>query len=432
MVIEQKRLHCISCGAPLPEGIVQIGSQYPSAIFVADGDRIAEELTSTSLDVTRCSDEQCALVQLCNEYDLQYVFDHYPYESGSTATMKQILQAVVSDALEVVTLGPDDVALDIGGNDGTLLSLINSPVRARVNIDAAAGVKQLVDSPDYLHVHSRFNAETYRALDLPNPRLITSVAMFYHLNNPLDFCRNVREIMSDDTIWVLQMTYLGTMLRDNIFDNIVHEHTAYYSLASLEALLGRVGLHIAEARIVESYGGSLRVMIVKEPKLFPKEHWRKDYVKIQAFETEHKTNSFEALYAFNSRTQLLKDSIGAIVDHLVSKGGPMWGFGASTKGNMILQFLGITTDRMACILDNGEKKIGKRTTGSMIPIVEEASYLDRLPEYLFVLPYYYTAAFVKIIGRRLKPGQHVHLFVPLPHPHFVTVEAPENDTAKTR
>jgi len=424
MVIQQKRQRCISCDAQLPESIVRIGDQYPSAIFVGERDRIIDELTATNLDVTRCSDERCSLVQLCHEYDLQYVFDHYPYESGSTATMKRILQAVVDDAHQVMTLRPDDVVLDIGGNDGTLLSLINCPVRARVNIDAAAGVNQVVTSPDYVHIHSRFNAETYRKLGLPNPRLITSVAMFYHLNNPLEFCRNVREIMSDDSVWILQMTYLGTMLRDNIFDNIVHEHTAYYSLSSLEALLGRVGLHIAEARIAESYGGSLRVMIVKEPKRFPHEHWRKDYLKIQDFEAEHRTNSFEALYAFNSRTQLLRDSIGAIVDHLVKRGGPMWGFGASTKGNMILQFLGITTDRMACILDNGEKKIGKRTTGSMIPIVEEASHLDRLPEYLFVLPYYYTKAFIKIIRKRLAAGQHVHLFVPLPHPHFVTVEAP--------
>lgn len=421
---EKKRQHCISCGSPLPESIVHIGDQYPSAIFVAEGDEIIDELVATNLNVTRCSGEDCALVQLSHEYDLQYVFDHYPYESGSTATMKQILQSVLDDAYQVVALGPDDVVLDIGGNDGTLLSLIDTPVRARVNIDAAAGVRQLVNSPDYFHVYSRFSAETYRALDIPCPRLITSVAMFYHLNNPLDFCRNIREVMSDDSVWVLQMTYLGTMLRDNIFDNIVHEHTAYYSLSSLESLLSRVGLHIAEARIVESYGGSLRVMIVKEPKHFPREHWRKNYLKIQEFESEHRTNSFEALYAFNSRTQLLRNSIGAIVDHLVKKSGPIWGFGASTKGNMILQFLGITTDRMACILDNGEKKIGKFTTGSMIPIVDETSYLERLPEYLFVLPYYYTKAFVKIIRKRLASGQHVHLFVPLPHPHFVTVEAP--------
>ncbi len=422
MVIEKKRERCLSCSSPLPPDVVHIGCQFPSAIFLAEKDPILDGLRASSLNVTRCSDESCRLVQLSNEYDLQYVFDHYPYESGSTATMKQILQDVVDDAVQVVELTTEDVVLDIGGNDGTLLNLIGRPVKARVNIDAAADVKQSVEAPDYTHIHAQFTAAEYGKLGLPKPRLITSVAMFYHLNDPLTFCRNVSEIMSDDSVWILQMTYLGTMLRDNIFDNIVHEHVAYYSLASLEALLARVGLHIAEARLVQSYGGSIRAHIVKNPERFPKSHWRRDYPGIVQFEEENRTNSFDALYAFDSRTQLLRSSIGAIVDHLVMRQGPLWGFGASTKGNMILQFLGIGTDRMSCILDNSAKKIGTRTTGSLIPIVSEAEHLAQLPEYLFVLPYYYTAAFVKIIRKRLTPGQKVHLFVPLPHPHFVTVE----------
>jgi NDP-4-keto-2,6-dideoxyhexose 3-C-methyltransferase len=422
-VIQNKRQACIACGAPLASDIVMIGDQYPSAIYVSEKSTIMNELVASSLNLTRCMNKGCHLVQLANTYDLQYVFDHYPYESSSTATMQQILQEVVNDALGIISLESDDVVLDIGGNDGTLLGLIKQPVRARVNIDAAAGVKQSVTAANYQHVHAQFKAEVYQKLDLPKPRLIFSVAMFYHLNDPLDFCRNICEVMSDDSIWVLQMTYLGTMLRDNIFDNIVHEHAAYYSLYSLEALLAQVGLHIAEARLVESYGGSLRVFIVKNPQRIPKQHRRKDYVAIKQFEAEQQTNTYEALYAFNSCTQLLRDSIRAIVDHLVQGHGPLWGFGASTKGNMILQFLGIKTDRMSCILDNNPKKIGTLTTGSMIPIIAEETNLERLPKYLFVLPYYYTKAFVRIIQKRLPAGQHIHLFVPLPHPHFITVSS---------
>lgn len=421
IVIQKKRSVCMSCGEPLTEDIVIIGDQYPSAIFVSDENPLISGLNASSLNLARCTNDRCNLVQLSYEYNLQYVFDHYPYESGSTATMGQILQDVVDDAQKIVPLTKDDVVLDIGGNDGTMLGLIQQPVLARINIDAAAGVAQTVTAPDYQHIHAHFNAESYNKLGLPKPRLITSVAMFYHLNDPLSFCRNISEIMSDNSVWVLQMTYLGTMLRDNIFDNIVHEHAAYYSLSSLEYLLSQVGLHIAEARLVKSYGGSLRIFIVKDPEKFPKEYWRKDYVDVQHFETENHTNTYEALYAFNSRTQLLRNSIGAIVDHLVQQHGPLLGFGASTKGNMILQYLNIHTNRMSGILDNSTKKIGTYTTGSMIPIIEEAAYLDNLPEYLFVLPYYYTNAFVKIIQKHLLIGQKVHLFIPLPNPHFITV-----------
>ncbi|MBT4289739.1 MAG: methyltransferase domain-containing protein, partial [Deltaproteobacteria bacterium] len=396
LVIQKKRKKCISCGTELPDDIVMIGDQYPSAIFLSEKYPVPPDLHSSSLNVTRCTEKSCSLIQLSCEYDLQYVFDHYPYESGSTATMKQILKDVVDDAQKIVQLKSDDVVLDIGGNDGTLLDLISSPVKLRVNIDAAADVKQKVTKPNYHHIQARYKAEIYKNLGLPNPKLITSVAMFYHLNNPLEFCRNVAEIMDQDSVWVLQMTYVGTMLQDNIFDNIVHEHVAYYSLFSVESLLEQVGLFVAEARIVKSYGGSLRLFIVKSASKFPREYLRKEYPTVQNYENVHGTNTFEVLYAFNSRIQLLRDSLKEIIKHLAKECGPIWGFGASTKGNMILQFLGIESDQLPCILDNSPKKIGTKTTGSLVPIVEEATHLSKLPDYLLILPYYYTEAFVRI------------------------------------
>jgi NDP-4-keto-2,6-dideoxyhexose 3-C-methyltransferase len=427
MGVEKRRAICISCGTKLPGDIVFVGSQYPSAVFLSEKDPAPPDLLKSSLNLTRCDNPSCALIQLSCEYDLQYVFDHYPYESGNTATMKDILQNVVDDAMRVVQLKSTDVILDIGGNDGTLLSLINSPVKARVNIDAAAGVVQLLDAPDYQHIHSRFEARIYQNLGLPNPKLITSVAMFYHLSNPIEFCRSVLEIMDDDSVWVLQMTYAGTMLQDNIFDNIVHEHVAYYSLYSVEALLSRVGLSVAEARLVNSYGGSLRLFIVKNKDKFPKNYWRKDYALVQSYEQANLTNTFEALYSFNSRMQLLRDSLRELLIHVAMEHGPIWGFGASTKGNMILQFLGIDTNYLPCILDNGKKKIGTKTTGSLIPIVDEELHINNLPKYLLILPYYYTNAFVKIIRKNLSLGQRVTLIIPLPYPKFITIDGDKND-----
>jgi NDP-4-keto-2,6-dideoxyhexose 3-C-methyltransferase len=162
---------------------------------------------------------------------------------------------------------------------------------------------------------------------------------------------------------------------------------------------------------------------MKEGGKFPEKYFRKDYCEVEAFEREHRTNTFEELYAFNSRAQLLRSSINAVLAHLNEQNGPVWGFGASTKGNMLLQFLGVTSKEMPKILDNSSKKIGTRTTGSLIPIVDEASNLSNLPSYLMVLPYYYTDAFVKIIRKHLATGSVVNLFIPLPYPHFMTVHA---------
>ena len=418
--MQNRRVKCISCGSELPEDIVLIGDQYPSAVYLADGDMPAT-LHRSSLNVTRCVDPSCTLVQLSNEYDLQYVFDHYPYESGITATMKDILSDVAKDCRDVVCLKPDDVVLDIGGNDGTMLDLFNMQLKARVNIDAAAGVTQTVTDDNYHYRRSRFDAKVYQSIGLPNPKLITSVAMFYQVENPIQFCRDVTTIMDDDSVWVLQMTYVGTMLENNILDNIVHEHVAYYSLHSIEALLKTVGLSIAEARIVDSYGGSLRLFIVKNPALFPKNHWRKDYASVVSYEEKHRTNTFEALYAFNSRSQLIRKCINGIIEHLVEEQGPIWGFGASTKGNMLLQFLGADVHKISCILDNSSKKIGTKTTGTLVPIVDEAAELSKAPKYLIVLPYYYTDAFVEIIRKKMKRGGEIHLLIPLPYPRFITL-----------
>lgn len=416
MNIERK---CIACGSNLESDIVIVGDQYPSAIFSSKKNEVESEISPSNLNVTRCSN--CKLVQLSHKYDLQCVFDHYPYESNSTATMRDILKNVVESSKSVVNLTNEDVVLDIGGNDGTLLEFINQPVKARVNIDAAAGVKQLISSSDYHYIHSKFKASVYENLGLPKPKLIFSIAMFYHLNDPITFCNDVKKIMSDDSVWIIQLTYLGTMLRDDIFDNIVHEHAAYYSLKSLKSVLLSVGLHIINAEIVKSYGGSLRVFVVKNPDNFPKYDSLND---VEKFETDNETNYIGSLYDFNNRMQLIKYSLNNTINKIVCESGPIWGFGASTKGNMLLQFLNIKENKMPVILDNSIKKIGKWTTGSSIPIVEERAYIKSIikHKYLFVLPYYYTDAFVKIIERYLNVGSKVSLLVPLPHTHFVHIE----------
>jgi len=421
---QQKTKYCISCGTPLGEDIVIIGEQYPSAVFLSENIPEPKDFQASSLNLTRCSNPKCSLIQLSKIYNLQYVFDHYPYESGITANMEKILQEVLDDAQKIHQLGINDVVLDIGGNDGTLLSLIDNPVKARINIDAAAGVVQRVSEPNYQHIHAHFDAETYHKLNLPSPRLITSIAMFYHLSDPLTFVKDILDIMDDKTVWVLQMTYVGTMLQDNIIDNIVHEHVAYYSLHSLEYLLTSVGLHIAEAKQVESYGGSLRIFIVKDPKAYPSEYYRNDYPGIVEFEKHNNINTYEELYAFNSRVQLLKYTLKELVNHISLKYG-LWAFGASTKGNMILQLIDATVNEIPCILDNSKKKIGTKTTGTFITIVDEAVYLSKLPEYLLILPYYYKETFIKIIKKALPYGKTVNLLIPLPYPHFVVVESGE-------
>ena len=411
--------NCMVCGEQLLEDIILIGEQYPSAIYPKVGSDYRAEIHKASLDVSKCSNPDCGLVQLSHTYNLDYVFENYPFVSGTTATMNNILADVVKEVEGAVQLTGDDVVLDIGGNDGTLLSLLTQNVKAKVNIDAAHGIQSVMDEGNYRRIEAKFSADVYKQLDLPAPKAITSVAMFYHLSDPLSFCKEVNRIMTDETVWVLQMTYLGSMLDSNIYDNIVHEHVAYYSLESLTLLMDKAGLEIIDAKVVSSYGGSIRVNVRRKKASGSPEPSTQSYLAVKAYEKKNGVNTVEALRRFNERIGLLKKFTQEMVFHLIDRYGKMVALGASTKGNMMCQLLGFDQSHFSCALDNNEKKIGLAMTGSDIPVVDEQEYLSNVPEYLFVLPYYYMDFFKSMIASKLSGSQCCYLVAPLPEPHFI-------------
>jgi len=413
-----KRDKCVVCNTGLGDDHVFIGDQYPSAVFPKKNSNYKKEMLPSSLNLTKCLNDECGLVQLSYEYNLDYVFENYPYESASTATMVDKLKDIVDETESIVSLNNNDTVLDIGGNDGSMLNLMKTKVKKRVNFDAAVGVDSVFSSNDYERVEGLFNAAEYKSHEFENPKLIYSVAMFYHLNNPVHFCKEVKSIMNEDTVWCIQMTYLGTMLQDNIYDNIVHEHVAYYSLKSLSFLFDSLGMEIIKAKVVDSYGGSLRVHVVKK---------RSKKIKLDsdviAYEKKYEINNLSSVLAFNQRIHTIKVATMNIVNHIVEDDGKLVALGASTKGNMICQFVGLGADKIKYILDNNKKKIGLITTGTEIPIVEEDQFLSEVPKYILILPYYYNDFFIELIRKKLSKGEKSYLIVPLPVPHFIKVES---------
>lgn len=417
-----KRTNCIVCEGQLHNDSVLIGAQYPSAVFADVTEDYRQYLKASSLNLTQCSNPSCALVQLSSGYDLDMVFKNYPYLSGTTATMKGILKDVVDEGAQLVKLEAEDVVLDIGGNDGTMLSYLDVSVAAKVNIDTAEGVKSVQVSGNYKRVEGAFTSDLYKKLGLPKPKLIFSVAMFYHLDNPLTFCKDVASIMDDDSLWIIQMTYLGSMLESNIYDNIVHEHKAYYSIHSLEYLLELASLYICGARVVESYGGSIRVFVSKKQRKIEMHDLSQEYENIKKEEIRDGINTNRALELFNDRIQVLRSCAYNLVRHVHDAEGKLIALGASTKGNMMCQFSGIDHQLIECVLDNNEKKIGKVMTGSDIPIVNEEEWLGRLSKYLLVLPYYYIDYFTKMVSQNTRTGDTNYLIVLLPFPKVIQVK----------
>ena len=413
-------MNCVVCECTLDLDVAVIGDQYPSAVYL---DKMTEKqfgLSKSSLNLARCSNSRCNLVQLSKPIDLDIVYKHYPYQSGTTATMRTVLADVVEEALSFQPLQPGSVVLDIGGNDGTLLNQIENPKTILVNIDAASNVSQDYDIPNYTYINSRFNQTAYSDLNIPAPTLIFSIAVFYQLNNPLQFLIDVESIMNDDSLFVLQMTYLDSMYSHNIFDNVVHEHVTYFSLRSLMFIAELAGLKIVGARVVNSYGGSLRAYLVKKSSHRTIESLKSLTSEVLIAETHNKTDSTEALARFGTEFKSWQSIAGELLDFQFKNYGPIIGVGASTKGNMILQALNVDSTVMPYILDNNTKKIGSRTTGSFIPIVDEND-IDNLETNVLILPYYYKDFFFKILKPKIRTGEFIEFITPLPKPTALRV-----------
>ena len=408
-------MRCLVCGNPLELDVAIIGDQYPSAIFLEHVTEKEFGLRKSSLNLSRCLNTSCSLVQLTEPVNLEMVYMHYPYQSGTTATMRSILSSVVDESLSYQSLQTGEVILDIGGNDGTLLSLINRPDCRLINIDAASHIEQEYQISNYTYINTRFEREAYLTLDIPAPKLIFCVAVFYQVIDPLKFLQDVVAIMNNESLLVLQMTYLESMYTNNIFDNVVHEHITYFSLASFTYVAELAGLKVLGARVVESYGGSLRVFLVTTTSSKIIQSLKSTVQNIVALESEKGIERTETLAKFGADFRNWKATLGELLDSQFKRFGPIIGMGASTKGNMILQSLDITEKIMPFILDNNLKKIGSRTTGSFIPIVDEEK--TRLTyTNVMSLPYYYDAFFKKKLSSKIESGRYLDFISPLPKP----------------
>lgn len=413
-------MNCLVCESQLAPDVAIIGDQYPSAIYL---DNITEKefgLKKSSLNLSQCLNSLCNLVQLSKPIDLEVVYKHYPYQSGTTATMRSILSSVVEETLVYQSLEPGEIVLDIGGNDGTLLNLVGHPESFMINIDAASNISQDYLIPNYTYVNGYFTATSYFELSRPSPKIIFCVAVFYQLNKPLKFLQDVCEIMNNDSLFVLQMTYLESMYSENIFDNIVHEHVTYFSLKSLKFIAKLAGLKVIGARVVTSYGGSLRVFLVKETssKVIP--NLVKETREILEVELKKRTEQPDTLAKFGDDFEIWRNNLKQLLESQIKQFGPIIGMGASTKGNMILQSLEIKEDKMPYIMDNNPKKIGSRTTGSFIPIVGEETILE-LSGNVMSLPYYYDEFFKEILSKKIRSGRLVDFISPLPNPSITRI-----------
>ena len=400
---------CRVCGGSDLVPCVDIGRQYLSSIFPTDLSYRAT-LHAYPLELVLCAGPTgCGLLQLAHVFDLSGMYEAYPYQSATNPSMRAVLQDVATGGLQAVNPQPGEVVLDIGCNDCTMLSMLANRGLTLCGIDAAQNITSVFDDPSLRLSRGLFTRERFAGLGVDRPSLIFSIAMFYHLDAPVAFSADVAAVLAPGGTWIVQMAYLPAMLTTNMYDNIVHEHAGYYTVQSLQAVMQRAGLDIYDVELNDVYGGSVRAFIQHAGG--PRSHTDRLASAIAA-EARAGLGQVATYRAFAERVDDSRRELRTLLDRLRREGRRTWIYGASTKGNTIAQYCGLTADDTPYAADTNPFKWGKYLIGTDIPIVTEAELREAKPDYLLALPYSFVDGFLAREAALVAGGSR--FIVPLP------------------
>lgn len=399
---------CRSCGSTNLTNILSLGLQYPSNFIELNS--ISDKREQIPLELIFCEKKDCGLLQLKHTASRESLYKKYWFRSGLNEKMVEALKDITKSVEKLISLSEIDIVLDIGCNDGTLLRSYQSKVRL-VGFEPASNLVDEAKEGTDLIINNFFSFYEF-VQHFPNERIkvITSIAMFYDLEDPNSFVSDIVNCLDQDGIWVIQMAYLIPMLELNAFDNIVHEHLEYWSLKSLKRLLEEHDLEIFDVELNDVYGGSFRIFVKtkKNDKLNIQNSVDEFLKKEDEFGLEKK----ETYLNFANRVNSLKNKLNDFIKKEISNGKLIYAYGASTKGNTLLQFYNLNNKLISKAADRDSKKFGKMTVGSNIPVISEEQARDEKPDYFLVLPWHLVDFFKERENEFLNNGGK--FIVPLP------------------
>ena len=418
----KSRDSCRICGSKNLTSILNLGDQY-FANYSSKSSDVVPFKEKIPLELVRCDKsldpESCGLVQLRHTTPPNLMYDRYFYRSGINQTMTNNLNEIAKQAISKINLNQNDIVIDIGCNDGTLLQNYKElPVRS-VGFDPAKNMVQFSKQTGATIITEFFSAEEFiKNYGDEKAKIITSIAMFYDLENPNKFVDDISKILHPDGIWILELSYLPLMLSQNAFDTIVHEHLEYYHLDALEFLLSKFDLKVVDIQLNDINGGSFRVVVQHKEKSFD----NKSLEHITKLREKEKNLGLYTNQPFDDFIKKINDEKNNLVTFIkneVSTGKTVHCYGASTKGNTLLQFYDLDKKSIQFIADRNPDKWGRRTIGTDISIISEEESHSMSPDYFLILPWHFIKEFKEREKDYLKNGGK--LLVPLPQ--FKVIEA---------
>jgi len=391
------RENCRACAGSMTD-VLSLGDIIP-VDFIAEG----EEIRATApLTLAQC--DACDLVQLRHTVHRDTLYRRYWYLSGLNPSMVDALHDVQNGIRKRIDLHDGDTVIDIGANDGTLLSFYPEGV-IRVGFDPALNLAEQAESRCDRFINDYFETSDVEILEA---KVITSIAMFYDLEDPGLFLRKIANELRPNGIWVMQMTDLVRMMKANAFDNICHEHLCYYPFGVFKRLAEKFGLEVFDVEFNDVNGGSIRCYVGHREQRVVQESVDEALREEDAYLTD------DAMRKFATRVEDAKNKIVSFVHEQRAAGKTFHALGASTKGNTLLQYFGLTSREIEMAAEVNASKYGLRMVGSDVPIVSQEASLAAKPDYYLVLPWHFTKFFLKSQAAYLASGGQ--LLAPLPEP----------------
>jgi hypothetical protein len=393
---------CRICGNSNLVDVTDLGEQSLTGIFPRSKQ---QQLTRGPLRLAKCigGANVCGLLQLRHSYDLRELYGaNYGYRSGLNRSMVTHLHSKVKKILASVGLQRGDLIIDIGSNDSTTLQAYPPNEFVLLGIDPTGAKFQSYYPPHVQLLPDFFSLELVRKhFGSKLAKIVTSLSMFYDLEQPLAFMQEVYDVLDDRGIWVFEQSYMPTMLELDSYDTICHEHLEYYGIKQVKWMTDRVGFRIIDVEMNDINGGSFSVTVAKERAQYPT---APNLSELLYAEARRGLDGLEPYLAFSKRVDRSRTELCEFLGGAKREGKTVYGLGASTKGNVILQYCGITEAELPLIGEVNSDKFGCFTPGTLIPICPEDELLARNPDYLLVLTWHFRNFFTtqeKFRGRKL-------------------------------
>lgn len=397
--------------------VIDLGEQFLTGIFPKE--KNSANLTKGPLRLVKChgASSCCGLLQLEHTYDSEEMYgENYGYRSGLNSSMVKHLQDKVAKIEAEVNLQPGDLVIDIGSNDGTTLSAYRKDLLL-LGIDPTGAKFSQFYPPHIQLIADFFSAEVlFQHIPDKKAKVVTSFSMFYDLEDPVKFAKEVGSVLDPhDGVWVFEQSYMPLMLERNSYDTICHEHLEYYGLNQIIWIAEKAGLKIIDVELNDINGGSFSVVAAKKSSLLTPR-----VSSIEALlqkEIVAELSSLHPYQEFLLRSNQSKIALLEFINQANKKGKKIAGIGASTKGNVILQYCNLAENNIPVIGDVNPDKFDSFTPGTNIPIQDEKIVLQKAPDYLLVLPWHFKDFFLK---NPIYKGKK--LVFPLPELEIVQVE----------